>query len=1773
MSLLLLAGLAPGASAQNGLCGSPTPVPTGTAPPVAIETATVFEFTQQHFTVPTSGPGTATVTVRKTGAGAESVDYETADDTLTAPGGYTHTAGTLHFASGETAKSFTVPVSGESGRFRVFLSNASGGAAACHYSQRPWGSTVNVVFARPPGLSLSRSRLNMAENGSASYTVKLNTWPIGGDVTVTVGGTSGTDVTVDTDPGMAGNQNTLTFPAEKHSWYRPQTVRVRAGDDIDTVWDRVTLTHTASGANYGSVTRDLPVVVDDDDDDVPIVQFAQAAFDTGEGISATIRVRRVGTGAVTVDYATSDGTATAPGDYTAASGTLSFAAGETEKTITIPIIDDNATDLGRRESNEAFTVTLSNPSGVALGSQSTATVKINRPGFTFTSTDYFVREDRGPAVITVRKTGPGVGWVEYLTTLGGGIIFTRPTADPPDDRPIVEGALTFAADETEKSFTVLIVNDGVNEPDEQFGVALRYLAPNVNVLGVNRARVTIENYPPAPVLGFKSQESALHSIDVQENAGSATFTVVKTGGATSQTVTVDYRTVSAGTPGPRTATAPGDYTETSGTLTFAPSETEKTITIPIMDDDINENREQFFVYLQNPTGAVFNREFLVLGNLLVGAVNLIDDDPLPVIGFARAVHTVHEGDGTAAITVTKTGATARLVRVNYATADATATAPDDYTETSGTLEFAPSETEKTITVPLAGDGVTEDPETFSVTLSNPWRATLGRSLTYLLVNDGDAPTSAQRVFTPPAVTISADAASVTEGGSATFTVTADPAPGLDLPVKVRVAGEMGEGLYYIGIADTHTVTIPAGETSATLTVTAMSDEVERADGTMQGSVSPGDMYTVGSPSSVSLALIDDDGAQDGTQAAQAQTRTPAIDPDLVAQVRALAAQVQHGAAHVKRWRRVLIGFGLETYAGLTAMTASEAQENAERHSNPLWPKIAKVLAKLEAAPGGQETPPAVVPAVTVAAGSAVTEGGDAVFTLTASPAPSVPLAVSVSVATEGAYGVTAGSRTVTIPKTGSATLALATADDAADEPDGSVSVTVADGTGYTAGSPASGTVAVRDDDLPPPVVSVAADTASITEGGDAAFTVTADRTVGADLTVRLTVAETGGGDHVGADNEGAAAVTFLKGETEAAFTVATVDDAADEPDGTVTVSLSAGAGYVVASPPGHAASVTVADNDAAALPVLSVADATAREGVDWMMTFTVRLSASAARAVEVLANTRDVSTEEERDYWPLEEDHRLRFAAGETAKQVQVLIYDDSHNEDPETFELVLSEAVGAEIGDGVAVGTIVNDDPMPAAYLARFGRTVAEQALDAVAGRMAAPRTPGMEGSVAGHALSFGASGNDAPALAGPDAPVHGQVPGTGFGGEPHPRLITTRELLLGSSFTQTGEKDASGGSFAFWGRASQGGFDGVERGDGTDVRLDGAVTTGMLGADYARGNWLVGLALARSSADGDYAAPGGAGEEPGAGDGEVESSLTAAIPYAALEVSERLKLWGAAGYGSGEVTLKTASGDHHEADTTWSMAAAGLRGGLLKPGEEGFGLALLADALWTRTDSDKTRELVASASEVNRLRLGIEGSRAFALKGGGSVKPRVELGLRHDGGDAETGFGVEVGGGVTLTSERLGLVLDLSGRALLAHEAEDFRDRGVSVSLTFDPAPGTKRGASFALRRDLGGSASGGLDALFAAGPLSKRAGGGSGGWRAEAAWGLPAFGGRFTGSPFLAWGFSAGARDYDLGWRLEPEASGAPDLSLAVKAKRREATDDTTDHGVGVDLTARW
>ena len=988
---------------------------------------------------------------------------------------------------------------------------------------------------------------------------------------------------------------------------------------------------------------------------------------------------------------------------------------------------------------------------------------------------------------------------------------------------------------------------------------------------------------------------------------------------------------------------------------------------------------------------------------------------------------------------------------------------------------------------------------------------------------------------------------VDEGGSATFTVTADPAPQSDLTIAWTVA-QSGDYLAAPG-AGSRTATLTAGSTGIALSVATVDDAADEADGSVSVTLGTGTGYTVATgKGSASVTVRDNDA----------------------------------------------------TFA---------------------------------------------TPELSLSAGSAVDEGGNATFTVTADPAPQSDLTIAWTVAQSGDYLAApgAGSRTVTL-KAGATSIALsvATMDDAADEADGSVSVTLGTGTGYTvATGKGSAAVAVRDNDEP--VVSIAAGS-GVTEGMSASFTVSASPAPAAPLDVTLTVAQSG--DFAASGETGSRTVTV---PTSGSMTVevATVDDGADEPDGSIAATVDTGTGYTVAAAPDNAATVAVSDNDAAASgPTLSIADATFNENADRVY-FTVTLSEPVDRTITVRFATRDstpVSARADQDYlaWKRSWQVWARFRPGETETRIFTYIYNDSHDEDPETFEMVLFDASdGVSISDGVAVGTIINDDPMPAAWLARFGRTAAEQALDGIAGRIAASRTAGVQGTIAGQALNFdpgstgsksgtGGAANDNAApgsLAGNDLLAQSDVarafgaghggfgsggpdgfgplgpgsgPGQAFGqdrfggGGAQSRSMTGREALLGSSFTATGEKDGTGGSLAFWGRAAQSSFDGRE---GT-FSLDGESTAAMLGADYARGNWLVGMALMQSSGEGGYAdresgpqhCPDvGEGMDPAAmahlcggavreGDGEVEASLTAALPYAAIQASERLKLWGAAGYGTGEVTLKPEVGGSLTADISWTMAAAGLRGDVIAPPAEGSGpaLAVTSDALWARTSSDKTHELAASDSDVTRLRLGLEGSYRIATEGGGHVTPKLEAGMRQDGGDAETGFGVELGGGLAWVDPTLGLSLDVSGRTLIAHGNDDLKDRGFAASLAFDPDPGSERGLSLALRQEMGGQAEGGLDALFRADPLEDRTGSGetAARWTAEAAYGLPVFGGRFTGSPHVGLGLATAARDYSVGWRLTPAANAnAPDISFGVRATRRESDGTVPEHTVGFEINAQW
>ena len=337
------------------------------------------------------------------------------------------------------------------------------------------------------------------------------------------------------------------------------------------------------------------------------------------------------------------------------------------------------------------------------------------------------------------------------------------------------------------------------------------------------------------------------------------------------------------------------------------------------------------------------------------------------------------------------------------------------------------------------------------------------------------------------------------------------------------------------------------------------------------------------------------------------------------------------------------------------------------------------------------------------------------------------------------------------------------------------------------------------------------------------------------------------------------------------------------------------------------------------------------------------------------------------------------------------------------------------------------------------------------------------------------------------------------------HLQLPRLRDVLLGSSFRLTLGRDDAGTRprLTAWGRVAGTQFDGR---DGA-LTLDGDVLTGTVGVDGEWDRWLAGVAVSHSRGEGSYTMPG----LEDRGRGELDNTLTSLHPYLRYAVTDRLDVWGVLGYGWGELTLEQETATNYETDTTLVMGAVGGRGLLLAAAETGgFQLATRTDAMFTRTTSEAVVGLAAADAEAHRLRVVLEGSRALTWADGRSLTPSVEVGLRHDWGDAETGFGVELGGRVQYTDPSLGLTLDAAVRGLLAHEDNDYDEWGASGSLRL--APGAAgQGLSLTLAPTWG-AASSGVDGLWTrqttaglAPPTQKRgprpAERGSGLWRTRA------------------------------------------------------------------------
>ena len=396
--------------------------------------------------------------------------------------------------------------------------------------------------------------------------------------------------------------------------------------------------------------------------------------------------------------------------------------------------------------------------------------------------------------------------------------------------------------------------------------------------------------------------------------------------------------------------------------------------------------------------------------------------------------------------------------------------------------------------------------------------------------------------------------------------------------------------------------------------------------------------------------------------------------------------------------------------------------------------------------------------------------------------------------------------------------------------------------------------------------------------------------------------------------------------------------------------------------------------------------------------------------------------------------------------------------------------------------------------------------------------------------------------------------------------RLSEAGVGVMGSSFfySRRGGDEAPGwlGPWSLWGETAVTRFDGAEG----PLSLNGDVTTATVGFDTRRERWMAGLALAYSEGQGAYThriATGGA----------MDSSLTSLIPYASYSLNERTSVWGTLGYGVGDLTLTpegAASGI--ETDLSTSMAAFGGRGvfSVRTAGAAQFEFAVRADARLTSTVSDAVENLAGAAGATSRVRAVLEGRGSVPLSLGGDLSPRLEVGLRYDGGDAETGAGLEIGGGLGYAAGRLSV--EVTARGLVAHEDTEYEEWGFGGSITYTPS---EDGRGFSMRLGSAwGATQSGVQSLWnqqdASGLARNAEFEAAQRFEAELGYGIA---GRRRNSlwvPFIAaQAADGGGQALQMGVRLASESS----LEAELRLGRRQGLQGVPEHAVELRASMRW
>ena len=949
----------------------------------------------------------------------------------------------------------------------------------------------------------------------------------------------------------------------------------------------------------------------------------------------------------------------------------------------------------------------------------------------------------------------------------------------------------------------------------------------------------------------------------------------------------------------------------------------------------------------------------------------VDVSRAPTTGNSKlsvADAEVTEGDGTMDFVVTLAPAQHPPAWVHYATADGTARAGEDYRARSGRVKFEAMETTKTVSVPIINDAVEEDGETFTLVLSDPDGALIADGeATGTILDDGDEGVQPPRPPQNTGTELFSETMTMGYDYNNVWAGYHDGSGGVDqIGMLPRTDFSFGDTDYMVE----EVTNSDSGEVRLRLSGELTQEDAAPLDlyiGNTLFGLAEADFYVEGqnlrawgdsglvlpSGSTILVRIVDRRPAMTGTfENVPRNHNSPFtfevhFSEEVVVSAETLrdhAFAVTNGEVTGARqlnppstmaWEITVASFSEEAVTLVLPETTDCAAAGAicTEDGRPL---SAKISAMVEGPPAAES-----LPDLTVSVESAPrTHDGTRAF--------DVRLAFSEELADDFSYetlrdhaftvthGAVTGARRLTPPSNIGWEITVA--------PAGRADVTLA--LPATTDCDAAGAICTEDERM------LAATLVATVEGPAAAEPLP-------DLTVSV--------QRVPGTHDGTSAFDIrlaFSEELAADFSYTTLRDDA------FTVTHGAVTGARRLNPPSNIAwEITVAPtgSDAVTLvlrattdcaddgaictedgrmlahsppvtipgpPVeVSVADARVEEGAGAVLAFVVTLERAVSGVVTVGYATSDGSALAGVDYTATSET--LTFAAGESSKTIEVAVLDDAHDEGEETMTLTLSHASsGARITDAEATGTIVNADPLPRALLARFGRSAAVHVVEHVEERLQAPREPGFRARFAGRELRrgmerdwgldflrrLGASAGTKAAGAGVQDPMSGASGpgGTGVGmttaagsldggAGPAEGPLTGGglfqmgfgggDMLTGSAFGHEPRRRGTAASSRFWSRGAQSRFAGREGA----LSLGGDVRTTMFGADYAKGPLVAGLSLSHSRGLGEYAGVSG---------GQVASSVTGLYPWLGYKATDRVTVWGVAGYGSGGLLLTPESG-----------------------------------------------------------------------------------------------------------------------------------------------------------------------------------------------------------------------------------------------------------------------